>query len=671
MKSIISLLVILLSSLPVFCQTEHYARLPINGGVSELGISPSEEIWIATKAGNIYYTKQIGDLWKLGPFGTYDLFNMGSGETFERINFFTEDTMMISGFIQENGKENFIYWSANHGKKWDKVVFGESSWLDAAYINTKGSAWTSGSSQLIYNTKDYGKSWTTFDKVEQKGNLRFSTIYFEKNEKTGLFGSFWNVLYRTKDNCTTWEKLPTPLDQNKYQKLSEEERPEILKVRILGFYYIINQEDKIYFSKSDSIVWKDLPNLIDFEVSDDGKLYTINKDLSVELFDSSFTKLWRSEKKLDDPPRAIAVKNGKLFALTLNNIYRISPDKFTVSNLFTDEIPIPEPYNKVSYNGNDFGVDGSDILKYDKNKNQWERYITAEFSISNATIFEEKLIVTDNSLKQHFIVNENNKTLEKFDLPVRLFDTRSNKITEFHFENGSQGCFHHINERRSYKLKGDKFELVKNTSKSDFLSGITKEIDEPTINNLLTIIDTSRYIKVSISDLNITKSDVEEFKVFVDNEEQKIKKSGIDRFSYYDNLYSFPGEYTDFKVYKNIADSLFSLPDEFINDAFWKEYGNWSTTSNWRRLIFVFQDGKKLVVENSDDKPNYLYTPWTVDFEGLKFKTNSIRFGQQIELLTKGKFFMATNCEKKYAIFKIADFIYRKRMSKNSSAGAF
>ena len=48
--------------------------------------------------------------------------------------------------------------------------------------------------------------------------------------------------------------------------------------------------------------------------------------------------------------------------------------------------------------------------------------------------------------------------------------------------------------------------------------------------------------------------------------------------------------------------------------------------------------GKKLIIENSDDKPNYLYTPWIVDFEGLKFRTNSILFGQQIDEITNGQF---------------------------------
>lgn len=163
-------------------------------------------------------------------------------------------------------------------------------------------------------------------------------------------------------------------------------------------------------------------------------------------------------------------------------------------------------------------------------------------------------------------------------------------------------------------------------------------------------------------DLKITDNEIKEFKKFIDKEEQRIKKSGIDRFDF-DNLYSFPGENTDFNFYKSIADSLFTLSEEEINNAFWQAYGNWSTTTDWRRIIFVFQNGKKLIIENSDDKPNYLYSPWIVDFEGLKFRTNSILFGQQIDEITNGHFFKEIARDKNYAIFKIADYMYRKKLN--------
>ena len=127
MRRILQSLFIVLFPLLAFGQDAYFARLSISGRVSELGISPSEEVWVATAAGNVYYTTRPGDLWHIGPFGSLDGNNYSTGRTFERINFFSEDTLMISGFIQEDNREDFVYWSGDHGKSWQKVVFGKSS----------------------------------------------------------------------------------------------------------------------------------------------------------------------------------------------------------------------------------------------------------------------------------------------------------------------------------------------------------------------------------------------------------------------------------------------------------------------------------------------------------------------------------------------------------------
>jgi len=660
MKKILHILTIILIPFTVLGQEEYLSRLSILGGVSELGVSPSEEIWVATKAGNVYYTKQIGELWHIGPFGSLDPYNFSSGKTFERLNFFSEDTMMISGFIQEGGKQDFVFWSGNHGKTWEKVIFGKSSWIDAAYINDNGKAWMSGNSQLIYYSENYGETWKSFDKAGNENSLRFSTIHFAKDEKTGLFGSFWNVLYKTTDNCQSWEKLPTPLSQGKYQRLSKEDRPDIRKIRVFGNYYIINQQGRVFITKSNSIDWLYLPNVADFEITENENLYTINQDLSISLYNSDFYKTWQSEKTVENNPRAIGVRNNNLFVLTFESIYKINSIDFTVSQLFTNEIPIQEPYLKLQFEGEEYGFENKDILHFDKKKKAWYHFMNVDFSIANASLFDSKIVLTDRSLNNQYNFDPKEKSVNKYSLPESLFSNLL--VKELHFENGSQGCFHSNNSLRSYIKKGDKFVVDKKTKSSKYLSRAISEINADKIEQIIEIIDKSRFEKVSLIDLKITDSEIKEFKKFIDKEEQRIKKSGIDRFDF-DNLYSFPGENTDFNFYKSIADSLFTLSEEEINNAFWQAYGNWSTTTDWRRIIFVFQNGKKLIIENSDDKPNYLYTPWIVDFEGLKFRTNSILFGQQIDEITNGHFFKEIARDKNYAIFKIAEYMYRKKLN--------
>lgn len=660
MKNILRLIFLWLP-LTGFCQDEHSARLSISGGVSELGISPSEEIWVATKAGNVYYTKQVGELWHFGPFGSKGDYSMLIGNTFERINFLSQDTLMISGFIQEDGRQDFVFWSGDHGKTWEKIVFGKSSWLDAAYINDNGKAWMSGNSQLIYYTQDKGRTWKSFDKIEPSGNLRFVTIHFSKDENTGLFGSFYNVLYLTKDNCKTWEKLPTPLSQNKYQRLSKEERPDFRKVRLFGQHYIVNQQGRVFISKSDKIDWQQMNDIIDFEVTESGNLYTINKSAEIEFLDSQLNAVWKAPRKIEGYIRAIGVKHENLFILTGSTIYKINRENFIKSDLFTNEVPIDEPYVKINHNGLDYGFEGTDLLTYNKGSKQWTRLMTLDFSIGTATTFDNQLIISDATLNNYYSVNPQTKSVNKYELPKSLFNISSNRVEEFHIEIGSQGCFHSDNRRRSYFRTGNDFELNRKESKSDFLTNTASTISEGKIKEFVEIMDDSRFKKVTISDLEISDKDIASFKRLVDNEEKRIKKNGIDKFDY-ENLYSFPGEKADFDFYRRAADSIFSLPSAVLDKVFWWEYGNWSTTTEWRRIIFVFQDKTKLIVENSDDKPNYLFTPWTVDYEGLKFRTNSIKFGQSISELTGGNFFGKTVSDKTYAIFKITDYLYRVKL---------
>lgn len=153
-KSLALIIFIVLMPNLGFSQSEYLARLPVSGAVSELGISPSEEIWVGTRAGNVYHTKQIGGLGHFGPFTSKDEYSLSSSGSFDRVSFFSEDTMMISGFIHgDNGNQDFVYRSVDHGKTWDRVRFGKSSWLDAAYVSDSGKAWMSGSSQPMIMAK--------------------------------------------------------------------------------------------------------------------------------------------------------------------------------------------------------------------------------------------------------------------------------------------------------------------------------------------------------------------------------------------------------------------------------------------------------------------------------------------------------------------------------------
>lgn len=369
MKNYILLLIILFPVL-LFGQKDYRARLPISGGFSEIGISPSEKIWIATKAGNVYYSNNIDSLWHLGPFGSLDIYSSGIGETFERINFFTEDILMISGYMSgDDMSYNFVYRSEDGGRHWDKVVFGKSSWIDCAYISNNGKAWMSGLSQLIYYTEDYGKAWRKFDKVEETGNLRFIAMHFAPDGKHGLFGSTWNVLYQTLDNCKTWKKIETPLNQKKVKWVTtgRNDQPRINKTRILNDKYLVTQLGKVFYSKTGTIDWVPIENALDFEITESGDIYVVNTDLTISFLDSNLNELWKSKDKIESPS-AISVKNNSLSAINHNSIYKVNDKEFVKNGIFTQDIKIPDPEDTVVWKSERIGISESDILQYDNQK---------------------------------------------------------------------------------------------------------------------------------------------------------------------------------------------------------------------------------------------------------------------------------------------------------------
>ena len=648
--------------IPIFgiAQDKFTAQLPIRGGTEGFAVSKNEEVWIVTKTGNTYYTQKLGELWKFGPFGSKNEMDILTGQGFDRINYVGDGILIISGFIQENGKQNFIYRSENNGKTWEKVIFGKSSWIDAFYSNGKGKIWMSGSSQLIYYSDDFGKTWKEFDKVEKKGNLRFSTIHFSNNDNIGLFGSFWNVIYKTTDNCKTWNKIPTPLSQKKYSRQSKEERPDIRKVRVFNNFIIVNQQGKIYYTKKDSINWRRIPDVVDFEITKNREIiYFVNKDLSIQTFDKNVKPKWKSNKSLNNFS-LIETQNENLYVFTYSDIYRINQNDFSKYELLTNEVPISEPYKKFNFNGELIGFEGNKILKYDKGKQSWYKYMDIPFQIANSAKFENKIIISDASLQNRYRVKLENKEIIEFALPIKLFDIEKNKIVSIRFEKGSQGCFHSNLIFKEYKLKGNVLKL-KDKSKKGF-NKLPKIIEVNTVNDFVHLIDSSRYTTNSKSDLKITEKDISKYVEFIKKEARKIETNGYDRFDDYENLYHFPGENTDFSFYINVIRNFDTIPDSIINEVFNTGYGNWSTTRDWNSITINFEDNSILTISNSDDKPNYLNLPWIIEYNGLILKSNSIKLGECITEITNGEMFNKEALTKKYALFKIADFMYKQKI---------
>ena len=232
MKTAVLLFVILILGQPVFSQYEYADRLCITERFESFGISPSGEIWVPTCTGQVYYTAQMGKLWH--SIKSDSVASTPINGNFEYLDFLSEDTLMIAGYSFEHSyKSNEIYWSGDHGKTWKTIKFGENTRHNGHYVH-QGKIWVGADSSLVHYSEDYGKTWKRLDQAKKIGDISFGSVYFAPDDKTGLFGTWSNALYRTPDNCETWEKLPTPLDQKKFQASSEYPNSGVYKAQIIG-----------------------------------------------------------------------------------------------------------------------------------------------------------------------------------------------------------------------------------------------------------------------------------------------------------------------------------------------------------------------------------------------------------------------------------------------------
>lgn len=251
----------------------------------------------------------------------------------------------------------------------------------------------------------------------------------------------------------------------------------------------------------------------------------------------------------------------------------------------------------------------------------------------------------------------------------RFTNHSANEVVQLVIETGGAGCFHHEVLSRVYVRQGNQFVfdstqskyeplVIEEASNKQYLPKMPKELPESTIHKLFVTLNGSKDKKLTYADLKLSSKDIRAFKQLLAKEERLRELQG-EMFDNYGKKYAFPiGKKFNFNDYSTLIDSLPRLSNEVVHWVFSQSFGNGSTTVNWRKVTFTFKDKTKLVIENTDNRPNYFYTPWVVNYQGKKFKSTSIKFGELLNELTKGEFFEPHIQDKKYAILNITNLLY-------------
>ena len=343
----------------------------------------------------------------------------------------------------------------------------------------------------------------------------------------------------------------------------------------------------------------------------------------------------------------------KLIFLLLITYVTYGQEEFEKILLLTADSTAIDPYMKLDYKNEKIGFEGEFILKFDTKSDTWYRYMQVPFYIANVTIYDGKIITSQYRPLKHYIIDIDQKKAIPFTVPELSLGQK--EIKKFTVEKGSSGCFHSWRLSKEYHYKHGAFKAGKKIGKGKNFKKMDNTITAQLLKDITLEIDSSRQKPIVWSDFDITSTDIDRYKKLIAN----IRDESWDYLDF-DNPYKSVTTNNNYDFYLGAADSLNSISPITINNVFEEDSLMFSTTTNWNKLRIEFTDDTSVSILNNDDRPNYLNTPWMIEYEGLLLKSNSIKLGQLINKLTKGGLFKETQIDKKFAIYQIIDYMYKR-----------
>jgi hypothetical protein len=595
-----------------------------------LNVTAEEQLVITTMAGEVAIAIEPGGFWtKRNPVSENT--NMGYiGQTFEQANFFNNDTGIVSGFIQLNGKTNSIYHTINSGKTWRVVDMGLDGWVDDAQNLDNGVAWLSVAGQGIAHTEDFGFTWNALKIPDKK--QRYAQIFFN-DKKEGLIGSLWNSLAYTSDNCNKWKILPTPLDQKKYTKTNKESRPEFQSVALFEDWLFVNQEGLIFYSKKDSINWIWLKQFNDFYTdavnsgfflkNSRNEYYTLDSNLNISRV-----------AQFSDRNYSTQCRNSKLYIMTGEKIITLDKGQLISSHFILTDQPKQMLPSVIGYSrGQTIGAIDNKIYFQTGYDQPWTYIFDLPFSVSNGALSmvdDDRILFNDNSDTITYY-SMSTKTIEKKFRSKLLGDFGKSGIQKIYFSKGSSGCFHNVADVITYKNNTYDFELeqeqITGAGYKQGLRGYDDIIDGKIVKAFADELLDLRNNTSSFAQLAFTDNEIESCKSGIVSFQKSLNSKKKRR----ENSFWFSQNNIDFQRLVSLVDSVRNIDSAFLNQQL-NELGNiWSTTTNWIRIELLNSEGKVLSISNSYTRANAFHFPWIVNIDGYLFTTTNPQINKFIK----------------------------------------
>ena len=638
------LMIIVMSLLTIMaCAQEDYReRINLNLTSQELAISPKGIIALGTNT-TIYVTDAPEKGWRGVP-----IFLNRSGSSINDLCWSSENVLIAS---VELGK--LYAWEIADDGTFKPLAMSNAPKAYHLRSDGHGQVWAWGLNSWVFYSSDSGRSWNEVAHIQELEDIdhHINDLYFDNNGKRGLIGSNYNELYLTLDNCKTLQRIPTPLDQKAYQQGEEAaKRTRINKVRILGDYYIVEQDYKSFITSTKDIRWRPTngsDTATDIDVMSN-RYIVIRPDAgTVRLLDKNLNLV--NEFKVPENKRDIAYGDD-MYIIDKTSLHKCGIHGNQRYELFrTDQEIDPMHANEKSdiftIDGQKFYFYNYDLIAKSKATGKWYRYMTLDIDPSKSFEDKGKIYFYNSFLDDEmtlYQVNIKEKTIKPYEWPSEMFGRK--KVVGMQVIYSVIGCFVNNGINKHYRLQGDELVWEKNytigNERNNAYSKLPKQFKASDIQRLVALIDESRSHPQTYSDTLITDEDKAEYVKLID---WFIKDDDIDNFKNMDNYDKWIAAGQQITA---LSESRLKLAREDASSSF-------STTTLTRKILFTFEDGSTMSCHNDKWRVSYLYSPWTITYGKYVYQTEDLNVGCLINQITQGKMLDQRYCSKAFAIYQM------------------
>lgn len=634
------------------------ALLDIKGKIIGLDVAPNGRVWLATDAGNLYFSDDISKEWYYGFAPVTDTGIIRERGSFIDVSFFNKDIGIITGFIRSSKKSQVndgYLLTRDGGKNWELHSYGAGNGVYSAYTTPTGKAWLGGSRNEMYISGNYAQQWRTVKLPFKKQGEIFS-IHMHKGVE-GIAGQ-QNEILVTADNWVTSRPIPTPMDQGKYKPRNEAQGHTVFSAFIWKDYYVVNQDMNVFYTHKKNIDWKPFPvNLYNIALDEHSEmLYGLSITNEVLTFKTPQSFIPVGGNSVAGMAMHMTAVSNSVYIFsndgTSNICYKVNDDKFIEAIPYTTDRKIPKPEMVRKAKQVTWGVTGNHIYASDNGGKEWYRAYIASIKPADIEALTDNTLLLWDGQKKNYLYTSGQDRLESYRDVKPLSNFIKYPLQSFSITSSSAGCFNINSESITYVRKNDSIFSAEFIEKSERQDEWLKEqktkiifkhnISSKTPATILAMVndhyDSIPYMK----DFRITATDKKNYMTLV-------------RKSRYDS----PDTMNYFRLVRHIdsvgMDTIQHML-EFVSD-----YGSTTTNSVMIRFINLNNDTLTMKHENESGALKGWMLPWQVDYKRKHFVCSNLAFSRFVKDCMPPGFMHKIALSNRYLILDIADYIYSYR----------